>query len=287
MIRVLYAPTMSALVPDIVTKNLLVTANALMGITHRAAVTIGSAVAGILIIVAGPQLVFWVDAFTFLCLAVIAMFIRTNVQKRQFPSRQPLSSPIPALRESLRLAFSDRTILFTVFVFSIASVSGASFSTLALPFAIAELGSDENGFGLLLSARALGVLVGTTVILLFGANYDRFRTALFGLVGAGIVFISLGVVHSLQLAVGLMLVEGVISSGFVVYGRSLQQECIPADHRGRITALSMGLSQGVYMLWSAAAAGIAVWTSIPVVFSLSGIVLLTFTAMYFIVGRSA
>jgi MFS family permease len=173
-----------------------------------------------------------------------------------------------------------RLVLFAFLVFTVTSLTGASFNTLALEFTHEYLGSDEQGFGLLLAARGAGALIGMALLVLLGSRTTSVKAMLYSLAGSGLMFVFLAGARSLTAAALWLLLEGLISTGFSVAARTIQQEHLPTELRGKVLGLSIAISQGVYMLAAGVAGVLATQIALPLIFVAAGSMLMVFALLY-------
>ncbi len=94
------------------------------------------------------------------------------------------------------------------------------------------------------------------------------------------MFVFLAGARSLTAAALWLLLEGLISTGFSVAARTIQQEHLPTELRGKILGLSIAISQGVYMLAAGVAGVLATQIALPLIFVAAGSMLMVFALLY-------
>ena len=202
-------PAMASVVPNLVPRTQLQPANALLSLTRGGLTVIGPTLGALLVVTIGSGWALAIDAFTWFLSALFLL----NVT---IPPREPSTEPPNTLRE-LREGWSffwSTTWLWVVVVgFGIMNaIHGGAIQTLGP--AIADDTFGRQGWGLVLSAEAVGLLL-TTVIML---RVPLQRPLLYGMIGMfGFVppMILLGVEPHLGLIIAASFLGGV---GVEVFG---------------------------------------------------------------------
>ncbi|MFN4136417.1 MAG: MFS transporter [Novosphingobium meiothermophilum] len=184
-----YSPAWQASISEQVDGQHLPAAIALGTVSYNVARSFGPALGGAIVLVAGAQAAFAINAVFYLPLLVAFMLW----QRRKAPSRLPPEQIHRAIVSGARYAFHAaqiRVVLLRAFLFGLAS---AAPSALAPLVARDLLGGNAATFGLLLGASGVGAVTGALMVsfatLRLGAQ--RLATvasllAAFGLVVAGL-----------------------------------------------------------------------------------------------------
>ncbi len=200
-------PAMSAVLPQLVQRRDLQQANVLLSMSRGALTVVGPSVAALLVVTAGPGWALGVDALCWALSAVALLGVR-------LPAAEPAepASALADLREGWDL-FRRTTWLWVVvagFAVLNALFSGAWF-TLGPARAKATFG--EQGWGLVLSAQSVGLLVMTAIMLRVRLD----RPLLWGMLGiatGGVPLLLLGLAPHLWLLVVAAVVAGMGSEVF-------------------------------------------------------------------------
>lgn len=157
-------PAMMGIVPLVVERTRLQQANALLSFSRSGLGIIGPAIAGLLVVGVGPGWALAVDALTYL----VAIVCLTRVH---LPSREQEGVPArPSMLRELREGWSEFTsrewLWVIVLVFGVTNAIHAGVIGVLGPLvATRTAGIGEAGWGLILSAEAIGTVLMTLVML--------------------------------------------------------------------------------------------------------------------------
>jgi len=163
-------PAMMGIVPQVVSRSNLLRANALLSFSRSGMMIIGPSVAALLVVTVGAGWALAADALTYLVAILFLMRLRLPVREPAHPEVR--SSLVRDLREGWT-EFSSRTWLWLIVVafgFTNAIHSGA-WGVLGPLVAKATPAIGERGWGLIVSAEAVGVLVMTLLMLRLSIRY--------------------------------------------------------------------------------------------------------------------
>jgi MFS family permease len=148
-------PAWQATVPDLVPRGMVASAVALNSVAFNVARAVGPAIGGFIIVVAGPELAFALNALSYLGVIVVLIALARVIPT---PDREE-TSMVNAIALGVRFArFTPvfRRLLSLAAMFAITSAVVQSI----LPNRTDELGGDAGTYGLLLGAMGLGALAG-------------------------------------------------------------------------------------------------------------------------------
>ena len=244
----LFAPAFGAIVPDIVPAEQLVEANSLDQFVRPAARLVGPALGGALVAGVGAGYAFLFEAVTFACsFAALAL-----MQARPHPPRE--EGPRSMLREiadGFRYARSRTWLWGTLVAAAFGNVVGAALAIL-VPYIVKNLIHGSAGeYGLVVSAGAVGGLVGSFAIsqLGFPRRHILLMLGAWGLGGFAIIgwaavdAVWQGMLIGFGLGVGA-------SVGQVVWG-TLMHTLVPRELLGRVSSLDWMVSISLVPLWYA------------------------------------
>jgi MFS family permease len=159
--QALTAPAWQAIQPDLVPREQIPAAAALGSISMNGARAIGPAIAGVLVALSGPTLVFALNAVTFLgIVAVLLWWRRPAAEALTLPAERPLAA-LSAGGRFIRSAPVIRRILLRAVLF--VAPASALWGLLAV-IAEAQLGQSASGYGLMLGALGVGALLGAAAM---------------------------------------------------------------------------------------------------------------------------
>jgi predicted MFS family arabinose efflux permease len=245
---VVYSVAAPALVPSLVTPQLLSAANARIELARTVAFASGPALGGVLVGWVGAA-----PAFAFAAaLSVIAVILLSGIFE---PPREATARrhPVQDITEGAAFVFHHpllRPVFITQFIFNT-----GSFLVLAVfvPYAVRRLGVSATGVGTMLAMYGVGMVVGALL-----ATRVMKRLAFGTVIGLGPVtgFVAAGVmalttiVHSPWLAGLSFFLLGAGPILWVISTTTLRQSVTPQRLLGRVSAINI-LSYGARPLGSA------------------------------------
>jgi MFS family permease len=244
-------PAWQATVPDLVPRGMVASAVALNSVAFNVARAVGPAIGGFLIVVAGPEVAFGINALSYL--GVITVLIAL-ARVMPTPDREE-TSMVNAIALGVRFArFTPqfRRVLALGALFAMTSAVVQSI----LPNRTEELGGGAGAFGLLLGAMGLGALFGGftrgEVTKRLGGATLPVAVGVFGMAGT-----ALGLVGSIELAVLTLLLAGATWVWTLATLNATAQLMSPEWVRGRAMSLYTLSFVGVLPLGSILAGWIA------------------------------
>ncbi|WP_255506414.1 MFS transporter [Mycolicibacterium sp. 018/SC-01/001] len=204
--QALTAPAWQAIQPDLVPPQQIPAAAALGSMSMNGARAIGPAIAGALVSLAGPTLVFGLNAVSFIGIVAVLLWWRRPPVEHDYPPERAMAA-LSAGGRFIRSSPIVRRILLRTALF----IAPASALWGLLPVIAADqLHLSSSGYGLLLGALGVGALLGALVL-------SRLRSRF----GANIL-LTLGAVGFAAATAVLALVPifGVVLAALVVGGAS-------------------------------------------------------------------
>lgn len=179
-----FEPARSAIIPSLIARKDLVTANALSGSTWSIMLAFGAAVGGLVVGLFGIHTAFILDAFTFL---LSAWFIARISEKPEKSSAKDESQALGSYKnfiEGMRYLFTEPIILGLALLKTGLAISGGIMTLIPL-YAHQLLSSPSAisvGIGVMYSARGVGAAIGPVLVRkIFGDSPRVLQTA----IGAG------------------------------------------------------------------------------------------------------
>lgn len=223
-------PAMNGLMPQLVPQSMLQEANALTSLTRAVLAILGPTLGGVFVVTVGAGWALGLDALTWLAAAALVVPVRVPIGPGS--TRAPM---LAELRDGWEF-FRSTTWLWTIvgaFAILNALYEGA-FITLG-PVRAAATSLGAHGWGLLLSAQGVGVLVATLALM----RWRLERPLVFGMLGCalfGLPILMLGATTSLA----PLLVAGFVSGlGIQTYSLAWSlalQEHIPGHLLSRASS---------------------------------------------------
>jgi MFS family permease len=268
----LFVPAEVAMLPQLVGQEHLVSANSLSSLNRNLARLVGPALGGIAVAAGGLNAAIAVDLVTYVGAAILIFLIapgrsfRAIQQAEDLAALDPSNIPPSGLaklleewRGGIRLAFSQ-PVLRALAIFALLGAIGEGFlGALFVPWVSDILHGDEAAWAAILSAQAVGGLIGAFFV---GHFLKRVPPGI--LMGVGtLIFAGIDLIiftYPLVLpivlpAIILMVVVGIPISALGVGNTTLQQTYTTDSHRGRVIGL-FGTIQATGMVSSTIFAGI-------------------------------
>jgi MFS family permease len=237
-----FGPAFGAIVPDIVSAEHLVQANALQQVVEQAAARLaGPALGGLVVAALGVGPAFLVDAGTFLlsAVAVAALRVRSRAVERARSARAEL-------REGLEFVRHEPWLWSTLISASLSLLFFLGPLEVLLPYVVRnDLHAGAGGFGLVLAAAGVGAIGVSLAVGQLGIprRYLTFMYAMWTVATLPLAGYAVGT-HLWQFVLLGAVYGGCMTGGMVVWG-TLMSTRVPPDLRGRVHSLDWFVSIGL------------------------------------------
>ena len=280
----LYTPAMSAAIPDVVEKDKLLDANALLLTMSTVTMIVGPLLGGY--VVDRLNLTWTV----LLCGALYLLGPLVIILVRLSPStvsheKISLRAVAGEFLEGLRYIRSNAAVSGLIAVVLLFQAASSMSNSLPLPFAERILRlqdpdlSPSIAYGYMRAAISSGLLAGSLLVRYLGRRFAKKHVLLVGLGWVGLSTLAMALTRSLFLALVVQFVGGAGSGLFESLGSTLLQENVEGDKLGR----SFGLFMSTTSIFSALTVYLGGWladqSSVLWVFALSGICVLLVAAL--------
>ena len=249
----LFNPASLAAVPSLVQPERLPAATALYGAITDLGYIVGPALAALLLLFGGPDVILYANAVTFGLSALVLSRLPFGAAPEV---EQDESAPRPGLLREAREGLSviaGMVWLRTVIVASAAMLLFAGlFNVAELPFATDEIDAGNAGFGALTAVYGLGFVGGSLSGSRGGEAVVLKRRFLGGLALVGAGFVACGLAPGFGAAVPAFALAGIGNGIILVYERLLIQTTVDDSVMARTFGIRDGLSA-----WGFAAAFLA------------------------------
>jgi MFS family permease len=265
-VTVFFSPAEASMIPIIVPKKLLLSANGIFTLTLNAAFALGFALLGPLVVkIAGAEVLVFIVAITYFVAAVLCVTL---------PAAPPHKEPVPEgghamteseavksvfiqLREGLVYIRDHREVRWSlIYLATTASLVGV-LGVLGPSFAVTTLGLKPEDFVVVVLPLGIGVVVGILVLNAYGRLVPRRRVIEASLVALGIFLAAIAgsgqisnfisrastttalpdfsaVTSLLGLVVGFAFFAGIAYAFVAIPSQTQLQEDLPSDVRGRV-----------------------------------------------------
>ena len=201
-IALIFDPAEAALLPKLVDEERLVTANALNALNNNLGRLAGPALGGLLYAWGGLPAVVVVDAGSFVGSAALIALIRARARPEAIDTAAEAASAwgrvFTEWRAGLRLVGRERALRAIFIAYAVGCVGEGTFGVGFTPLAVDVLGGGAEGAGFILSAQAIGGLLGGAVVARLSAAVAPRLLFAGGLIGLGLA--DLGMANAAALA---------------------------------------------------------------------------------------
>ncbi|SEK91900.1 Predicted arabinose efflux permease, MFS family [Blastococcus sp. DSM 46786] len=234
-------PARQALIPALVGRKHIGEAIALLNPSREVAVLVGPLLAGLLIAVGGPGLMYLVDVVTYAVLVVVLAFIRTP---RLVSDKAPPASIFGSIAEGARYVVR-RPLITSLMGLDLSATVLSAYRVLLPALATDVLAVGATGYGVLSSAPSAGALLATyTIFRVVKGSRRQGRVLLASTFLYGIAAIGLAQSPVVWLAVGAALLLGAFDAMATTIRHAAVQIDTPDEIRGRVTAFYQMSSRG-------------------------------------------
>jgi MFS family permease len=246
-----FRPACYSAIPNLVGKESLVAANALVQGVENVATLIGPILAGVGVALLGSSTVYGLNAISFVVSALLLLRIGNRLQ-----------STVPArigrthwreVRDGLSLVRNDRYLSSIALIWSWATLAYAGINVAEIALTTNAYGAGNPGFGVFVAFSAGGILIGNVVAFWFIERltvYGGYRTS-FLVTAAGVAICAI----SPNLALGCVgaLIFGIGNGIGLVCNMTLIQQVVSDERRGQVFAVLGSLVQTFTLIGTLAA----------------------------------
>jgi MFS family permease len=202
-VTVFFAPAEAAMIPYLVPRRQLLSANALFTLTLNAAFALGFALLGPLVVaLAGADKLILIVAALYFAAAAMCLTLpssapprgeRVNPLQAVADAERAVESTLAQLREGLEYIRGNRAITWSLIYLGIASSLIGVLGVLGPDFARETLGLQPEGFVVVVLPLGAGIVMGVLLLNSYGKYLPRRRVIEVGLIALGIALTLLSV----------------------------------------------------------------------------------------------
>jgi DHA3 family macrolide efflux protein-like MFS transporter len=260
-----FDPANDSVLPEIASDEELAAANSLMAIAQFGSTAIGFALAGLLI-GTSQELVFWIDAATFLFsgLMISLVVVRPHGHEEKttvghivrnlgvgarFILRTPVLRSVTILRAPVMIVIGLQNVLL-------------------LPFAIEVLKATEFEYGLQEGITSVGFVIGSLLMARYAERIREGSWLVISFLGMGMAGLLYALSSNIWMAMAVIGVSGVLNAPSFVATRLINQRNTPRDMRGRVFSTGYVIREVVYLVGMGLAGLADIW-DVRIMFALS------------------
>jgi MFS family permease len=241
----LFNPARDALVAHLVAPGQLMTANSMIQTSWQYAMFLGPAIAGILLSVVGPVHLFNVDALTFFLSFYFIYKISVNrpasqpvkpVNRAQFG--QEVRQVWRDVLDGISYARRDRRVWALLIITAVDNLFLMGPALIGAPIFVREILQQEaSAYAFIQVAYAVGMIIGTILLNLYGKYFRNSHIMLWGIIFDGLTFLPLVWVNTFWGAFLTITFHAVAIPMIVVARPTIIQKIVPAEMQGRIFSM--------------------------------------------------
>ncbi|NUR08125.1 MAG: MFS transporter [Nocardioidaceae bacterium] len=271
-------PARQALIPAMVPRRQLPQAFALLNPSRELAVLLGPALAGLLIAVQGPGLMYAVDAATYAVLVVVLGMIKVPA----LTGDGPTGSVWQQIVEGARFV-AHRRIVWMLMSLDLAATLFGAYRVVLPALTVQVLHVGPTGYGLLSAAPSAGALLATyTVFRVVQRSRRLGRVLLLSTVGYGVAVLALAQAPW----IGLALLAGLLIGAFDAMATTIRHAAVqletPDELRGRVSSIYQMSSRGGPALGDTLVGAVAGVLGPVLALSLGGVLAAAYAGSYLV-----
>lgn len=239
-----FTPARGALLPRVVPAEGLLAANSITQATRVIAGVVGTALAGLIVGVAGVTWpAFVVDALTFLGSAVIVMGVPAAVG-RPGAAAHAASSMRGAVAEGLRVVTGSRVLWTTLLALAISMFGLGAVNVLFLPLLVSVLAVNPAWLGAVELAQSASMILSAGLVAILAARLRPTTIITVGILGAGVLVGLTGAATSVWHVIVLLFGIGWFVTPLQASIVTIMQTNVPDAARGRVMSTMQASMSG-------------------------------------------
>ncbi len=283
-ISIFFRPARVAILPRIVRKDELITANSALWVGETMADVIGFPLAGLFVAAIGSALpvAFWLDSATYVASAVLLTGLIVRAPAAAEESTSPAVETgvgegfFGEMRAGYRFLRSEPTLFANTIQASVAQLTVGVLTALMPTYALVVFGASQFGweavYTFIEASVGAGNLLGGFAIGLIGARLAKGRMISGGYLVWGVLTIVFALTGNLGMVLGLALGSGIANMAFVIPSQALFQERTPPALMGRVVGFRFALVFGAMAIAMAVGGVLSEFIGVTYVIALFGLV---------------
>lgn len=272
------APARVSFVAELVDRKDLTNGIALNSTMFNSATVVGPAIAGITYAALGPAWCFVINGFSFIAV-IIALLLMHLPHIERIPSRV---SALADVREGFRYAVNNRVIRILIVSQGVLSMFGLSLMVLLPAWSADILNGDARTYGMLLSGRGIGALIGALMIASMGSLNVRGKLWTIGNLSMPLVMSIFALARWIPISMALIIITGWSFMIQVNTSNALVQTQVEDHLRGRVMSIYTLIFFGGMPIGGLIAGKLADRVGEPVTLLFNAAVLMTFAIFVYV-----
>ncbi|WP_221569322.1 MFS transporter [Alkalihalobacillus sp. TS-13] len=242
LITPLYVPASQAIIPTVVSKEQLSEANAYIDGTARLMMFLAPVSGGVVIEYIGIKLTMLFVVVSLTISGISLFWIKENRI-----SKDIRSTWFKQFTEGISYFFKEQRIVWLGIFLGFVQFGVGVTMVINLPYIIDILKGSYDDYGLFMAGFPLGYVIGS--LLVGRIKYKSKRMLMLGaLVIGGLTYVSLGIIHTIYLAILVEVVAGIAMAFFNVHNTTINQQTVPDHLMGKVFSVRLVIIRGVMPL---------------------------------------
>ncbi len=236
-------PVGASILPMVVAEEHLVSANKWASLREWSAATVGPAIGGVLVAVAGVAGAFIVAAGLYVVSSLLMIFAPRMKARAEDEKTRVLAD----LKSGFQMIASHPRLRVLLPTFAVTNLFILGLIGVAVPLFVKNvLHAGPAGLGFLSGSFAAGVMAGTLVCNKLPARWQESQMSVFGMFALSDVLLALvGAAPVLAVACVLYFLSGLAGGPPATFYRTMLQTLPPKEYLGRVNALARAMSFGL------------------------------------------
>jgi len=266
---IVFMPAKDASIPNIVESKNVLAANSISHTTNYLTMIIGSAFGATIILLVesvfghlpffqrltGPNAAFYIDSGTFFLSALALSFIYLpQVELHEIGEIKWFH-----IKEDLLSGFSliknNKLLKYMIMCIGMAVLGGGSIYSLGVAYSTEVLKIGVAGFGFLISALGLGLVVGGLIAGILGRLIAKDRLFGLSILAFGVAMVAFSIISYYEIVIAIIVFAGINLAILNITGFTLIHEHVDDSIRGRVFSVFESMIR-VFLLMSLAFSGI-------------------------------
>lgn len=278
-LAIFYDPALRVMLPTLVPDATLPAANSILQGSLQVSMVVGTSLAGVALAAFGAPIALLLDGLSFFIAALAVRSVHfppALLRTASLGARQVLHDMIGGLHF---ISLTQEVLVLTILAFSINLVL-SPVNVIFPVFSRDVLGGGVTGFGLLASAIAAGLLLGSVAAGIVGDRLPYAGVILIGLLGIAAMLGSLSFTQTLLPALLITVGLGMMASIIQVPLVTRLQRAVPQDYQGRVFATMNALVTLATPLAAALAGQVLVVLPVPPIFRIAALGMLVVAGLW-------
>ncbi|MEQ1946578.1 MAG: MFS transporter [Bryobacteraceae bacterium] len=267
-----FTPALAATIPNLVTAENLLRANARLQQSAHFARMASPVIAGALVTAGFEWTCYTADSLSFVASAALVGISVKHTPHITAPSRTPAKRE--PFANGVRAAIRNAQTRTAVFSMTIAVFSTGCFTALLPVFVRDSLRLGASAYGTLGTLLSAGTLAGSLFLSRYARKGHTEMWLHVGLSVVGVAILALAAMPVPFVAYPAFLLIGASAAAAMTASATLLQAAAPVEMRGRVAAVAASFTSLAQLAAIIGAAGIAAWVRVPAVYAFSGLLLL-------------